>query len=275
MKGRSGLGRPIDPSYPSNLYAVAAMFAAGAAGSVVAFVAGSGVPESLGWGVLTGGAAFLAWAIGREIDPDRTSTAAVAAPLAAAAVAAGRPSLWSAAAALLAARVLVRSTGVPPKPADLATVTVVAAGAAGTSAAGLPVGLIAAAGLVLDRILPRPAPRRVVAGGAIAAGAAIAAAAAWGMPAPDPVAFSAGELVVASLAGLGCLAVLAPSRPRSAGDYTGEPLLGVRLLAARSATAAAVIGAAAWAGGPGAVAMAPAGAALLAVLIPRVRRVAT
>jgi hypothetical protein len=46
----------------------------------------------------------------------------------------------------------------------------------------------------------------------------------------------------------------------------------VRLRAARAVTATAVIAATAWAGGPGAVALAPAGAALLAVLIPRAGR---
>ena len=233
MKLRSALGRPIDPSCPSNRYAVAITFVAGAAGSVVAFATGSGVSDSLGWGVVSGGAAFLAWAIGREVDPDRPSTAAFAAPMAAVAVAAGRPSLWSAAAALLAARVVVRSTGVAPRPVDLVMVVAVAGAAAATSVAGLPVGLLAAAALVLDRLLPRPASPRAVVGGLAAAAGSVAAGAVWAGLAPDPASFSALEIAVAALAGLGCLAVAAPARPRSVGDYTAEPLLGVRLRAAR------------------------------------------
>jgi hypothetical protein len=152
---------------------------------------------------------------------------------------------------------------------DLVMVVAVAGAAAATSVAGLPVGLLAAAALVLDRLLPRPASPRAVVGGLAAAAGSVAAGAVWAGLAPDPASFSALEIAVAALAGLGCLAVAAPARPRSVGDYTAEPLLGVRLRAARIVTAMAVIAATAWAGGPGAAALAPAGAALLAVLVPR------
>jgi len=264
----SGLGRPIDLSYPSNRYAVAILLLSGAVGSIAAFVAGEGWLESLAWGVLAGGAAFLAWAIGREVDPDRASTAAIAAPLAAAAVAVGRPSLWSAAAVLLAARVAVRSTGVAPKPVDLAMVAVVVAAAA-SSAVGVPAGLLAGGILVADRALARPAPVFVAAAGLVVVLAAVAIGAVRGTLAPDPAGFELGEAVVAGLAGIGCLAVFGPARPRSLGDLTAEPLVGSRLRAARIVTAAALVGAAAWAGGPGVVALAPAGAALGALVVPR------
>lgn len=272
MRFVSSLGRPIDPSYPSNRYAVAATFAAGAIGSVVAFVSGEGPAESLGWGVVAGGAAFLAWAIGREIDPDRSSTAALAAPVAAAFVVAGRPSLWSAAAVLLATRVLVRSTGVAPKPVDLAFAALVAGAAAGTSSAGLPVGILTGAALAADRLLPRPARRSAVVGAVAAAAIAVGAAALWGSLGPGPEAFSTGALLVAVLGGVGCLSVALPAHPRSVGDLTGEPLVGMRLRAARVAAGLAFVAAAVWAGGPGSVALAPAGAALFAVLVPRPSR---
>jgi hypothetical protein len=269
MRVVSGLGRPIDPSYASNRYAVAVTFAAGAVGAVASFISGEGPAESLGWGVVAGGSAFLSWAIGREIDPDRASTAALAAPLGAAAVAFGRPSLWSAAAVLLATRVLVRSTGVAPKPVDLTFVVLVAGAAAATSVAGFPIGVLVGAALVVDRLLPRPAPGATVAWGAAAVLSAVGAAAVWGSLDPSPGAFSNGALVVAALSGLGCFAAALPVRPTSVGDVTGKPLLGVRLRAARIAAGLAVVAAAAWAGGPGSVALAPAGAALFAVLVPR------
>jgi len=101
---------------------------------------------------------------------------------------------------------------------------------------------------------------------------AAVAGAVQGSLVPDPVSFTAGQVAVVALAAAGCLAVLLPSRPNSVGDATGEPLLGTRLRAARIVTAAAVVTAAAWAGGPGVAALAPAGAALLGVVVPRPRR---
>jgi hypothetical protein len=267
MALRSGIGRPIDPSYPSNVFVVAAAFAAGAVGSVVAFAGGSGILDSLGWGVAAGGAAFVAWAVGREVDPDRTLVAGAAAPVAAAFVAVGRPSLVASGAVMLAARVAARTTGWPVGPVDL----VVLAGLAGWSTAvpaGVPAGIVLGAVLVTEPARSGATPPHVpAAGAAILAG--VVAAAAWrGTLVPDPSAIGGWQWVVLAVCAVGVLAALRPARTTTTADNTGEPLDPARLTVARVVTAMAVGGALVWAGGPGLVALAPAGTGLAALVLP-------
>lgn len=265
MRSVTALGRPIDPRVASNRYAViAAALAAVAAGAVAAI--GGGDP--LGWAVRGGLAAFLAWAVGRELDPDRPRAAALAAPLGLAALAAGKPSLFAVAAVLLAVRIGVRTTGLWPSRVDLVAMAALAA-LAGWQLHGVWAGIGLAGMLALDTRLPRPAPPRSLAGGAAAAVAALAAAAvgdgfAGGWALPDV----AESLVL----GGGALAVLAlrSHPPESTGDYTGVTLDAVRLRAGRLVAVAVLAATALAGGGAGVAALAPvwaafAGAALVDV----------
>ena len=69
---RTALGRPLDPRYISNVIAVIGALAAGSAFFLFSVVFEEAVAASpLG----AAGAVFLAWAIAREIDPDRNGSA--------------------------------------------------------------------------------------------------------------------------------------------------------------------------------------------------------
>ncbi|ACO45903.1 hypothetical protein DEDE109153_02880 [Deinococcus deserti] len=120
----SALARPVDLRYASNRYAVGGAVAA----AVTARLLGGSWADALG----VGGAAFLAWATARELDPDHSETATVALPVAAAAAWMGGPgNPLSGLAALSALRVMAGTVGRGPTAVDLAAL----AGQAGLSAA--------------------------------------------------------------------------------------------------------------------------------------------
>ncbi|OOV15478.1 hypothetical protein [Deinococcus sp. LM3] len=131
----SALARPLDFSYPSNR--VAAAGSAGAALLALAF----GRPWAQAVGV--GGAAFLAWATARELDPDHPVTANAALPVAAAvALLGGAGNPLAGLAVLSGVRLIAGTTGEPATRADHAGMLVQAllAGASGERAAAFLAG---------------------------------------------------------------------------------------------------------------------------------------
>ncbi|MFD1730278.1 hypothetical protein ACFSC4_02835 [Deinococcus malanensis] len=117
-------GPPLDLRYPSNRYAAGGALAA----AVTARLLGGSWADALG----VGGAAFLAWATARELDPDHPETATVALPVAAAAAWMGGPgNPVPGLAALSAVRVMAGTVGRDPTTVDLAAL----AGQAGLAAA--------------------------------------------------------------------------------------------------------------------------------------------
>ncbi|MFT2719327.1 hypothetical protein ACMT4L_04920 [Deinococcus sp. A31D244] len=131
----SALARPLDFSYPSNR--VAAAGSAGAALLALAF----GRPWAQAAGV--GGAAFLAWATARELDPDHPVTANAALPVAAAvALLGGAGNPLAGLAVLSGVRLIAGTTGEPATSADHAGLLLqsLLAGASGERAAALLVG---------------------------------------------------------------------------------------------------------------------------------------
>lgn len=114
------VGREFHPRYATHRWVIAISLAAAVWSGGLAALQGAGLLAA-GWSAVAGaGVAFLAWAIGREIDPDHHTSAI----LAAAAAAAGQP--WLGAADLLGlawflglARIVNASTGLPPKASDL------------------------------------------------------------------------------------------------------------------------------------------------------------
>ena len=83
---------------------------------------GAAVDGDPGWGLAfnAGVGSFLGWALAREIDPDRPNSAALSGALTGAAIALGGASLLLPVALILVtARVLHRSTGLPPTLLDL------------------------------------------------------------------------------------------------------------------------------------------------------------
>ena len=263
--GLTSIGRPLDLRYPSNRFVVAAALLAGAAWAGWELAARGGVGAAAARGAVAGAAVFLAWALGRELDPDRAWTAGVAAVVTAGLVGVWRPSLLVLFSALLAVRVSARSTGRAPGPIDLAVVVGLAWWVS-VSGPGLPFGLALAAALAADRFLPGPAPvATVLAGGAAAAGA-MAAAVAWGTLSPGWPEWPEAWLIAPAILGL-----IVPLRPRevdAVGDRTGLPLEARRVRFGRWLVAAAGWLAVIGSGGAGLAAAAPVWAALTAAGLP-------
>lgn len=115
----STIGRPVDTDYPSNVFILVFSFAAGLGFGISSFLTGNSVLLSLLFGMRSFISVFFAWALGREVDPDR--------PLSAGLAAIGQiiviwmidvPSLFLPLWALLSFRVLNRTSGLKARWAD-------------------------------------------------------------------------------------------------------------------------------------------------------------
>jgi hypothetical protein len=127
MSIRPALTRPMDLSYRSNVFIVIATPTIGAVVGVIALIRSEPLVESFWWGYFGAGAAFLAWAITREIHPDRAWLATVAALIAPLGLLWGRSDLLASAVVLLVARTVAGTTGRSLRLADLVLLGVVAA----------------------------------------------------------------------------------------------------------------------------------------------------
>lgn len=108
----SALARPLVPSLPSNRLA--------AGGFVVATLGARLLGRSWREALEVGGAAFLAWATARELDPDHPGTANAALPVAAlVALPGGPPDPLAGLAVLSGLRVLAATVGQRPTLPDL------------------------------------------------------------------------------------------------------------------------------------------------------------
>lgn len=265
LSTHTGLGRHLDIRLPSNLFVVA--------GSVIAGAVALGIPllrdgEFDLFGAATIGiAVFVAWAIGRELDPDHNLSAGVALVLAGLGALLGPQAPGAAAVILLATRLLSGTVGMALKPADL-VVLVFVGGYAGTRPEAWPAGLLLAVTLL---VVPRHG-HVVVAGLIVVAG--VAAAVVTGTV-PDPGSLSgvATALVVAAVLATGVIARVRHVATMSDGGE--HPIAAGRVAAARlGASASVVIGSLLLADG-GAVALIPVTAALVGVAIARGRRLVT
>jgi hypothetical protein len=264
----TGLGRPIDLRYPSNRFIVAVALIS----SVVAYVFADSEPVRAA--VTVGGSAFLGWAIAREIDPDRTLSAAVAGPTSAAlgwlAHSQGTAvSLGTLYLVLIAVRVVVRSTGLPPTRLDLGLhLAIVAFLAAGPHA--WPAAVVMAVAVVRDTRLPDPAPAaNLMWGAAIGVVAALVAGVA-SAPTQWVVPDATGAALLVSGV-IGTAVLVRPQSVTSPADFGGRPIDPLRLAMGRltagsGAVLVALVGGAAglWAVAPAFVAIAASAAVRLA-----------
>tara|TARA_R110002094_G_scaffold9635_1_gene19131 strand:- start:3259 stop:4119 length:861 start_codon:yes stop_codon:yes gene_type:complete len=152
----SSIARPLEPQYPTNRAVLILLPLIALATGAAAFVlrdAGLAGAASAGLAGLL--AAFLAWALGREVDPDRNEAAFIAMALTVAALILGyTPALWVLALALMATRIVVRTVGQAAKLTDLAIVTVLA-GMAVFLDGYWAMGLVAAFAMALDLLYDR------------------------------------------------------------------------------------------------------------------------
>lgn len=228
----SALPRPLDLSYASNR---TALYGTLAFGAVSLLLRRSG-RQALG----VSGVAMLAWATGRELDPDDSWSAAAALGLAGAAgllQTAGKsaPALLPGMAALSATRMLSATVGYAASPQDAAALSA-QAGAAALAGYRFP-ALIPAAALALsdaqdDALVPQ-APWSVPA----ALGAALLPSLRRALPGETPPEKRPSQ-VVGDLLSLAALAfsrqTLAPEKPSSSCDLVPIPVSASRLQASRA-----------------------------------------
>ncbi|MFW2339967.1 MAG: hypothetical protein ACN4GK_07945 [Acidimicrobiia bacterium] len=258
----TSLARTLDPRLPSHR---TAFMISAAAGAVAWGFAGPDWSDGLGAGFTAGVGAFLAWAIARELDPDRPRSAAISGIFAGAAIIlVGGVLLLPTTVVLVTARVLHRSTGLPPTVFDLIALPAVAF-VSGTSIVGWSTGLALAYAVARDHRLPEPAPRRQLIAAFLIAGAATAATVinsptgSWAVPS-----WSEWLILVIGLAAGMSLKIYAP---RSTADHTGAPLEIRRLQSARLGTIGTGVFALLITGGTGIAALSPVWAALTGVAV--------
>jgi hypothetical protein len=228
----SGVGRPIVWSIPSNRFAVIGS----ASGTVVvaAVRLAEGRPLTVGNLLGTFVALFLAWAVGREIDPDENLSAALGLVLAILTILEfGFASVWLVGGVLLAVRLVVGTVGVSLHTGD-AIVIAALAGYVGYRHMSwfvviilvVGVGVSGGAKLLWHGLL-------VVVGGAV--GLALSHASAGFM---RPTGGSLAALVGVVAAGV---ILSGGSPPESVTDHGGKPILRYRLVAGRIAAVIAVV----------------------------------
>jgi hypothetical protein len=237
----TALVRPIDPSYPTNLAIGLLTLAVAVGGMVVRLSLGATPTESRLWGLSVAMTVFLAWAFGRELDPDHHLSAFVGVALALiVAIVWGMGGLGMSFWLLLAMRIVNRTPGRPATVLDL--LGVVGLGAWQTYGGWWGAGIMTSVAVALDGWLRpgRPWGWAFTALALVAGGAALALGEGT---IGEPLIWWAGGLA---------LALVAPLIPVywgsgdlvSVGDATGEPLSPTRVRAAQLvASLAGVLGA--------------------------------
>lgn len=245
--GNSSLWRELSVRNPNHLLI--------GAGSALAFVVaaatalGDGVErmEAIAVGVNVAVMVFLAWAAGRELDPDDSRSAFVAAVLASLLLIGGSGPAGAMVGILLALRIVTRSTGKAPSRLDLVLILPLAA-----AFAWLPRGWVGgaamAAALVWDTRLPRPGGRRNLLGAAGALGVALAVAFlrdTFGAGFQTPSALDWAAVAGAAVA----FPAMRQYAPRATGDRSRARLAPERLRAGRLLGLGSGLAAFAWFGG--------------------------
>jgi len=263
MRTVTGIGRPLDPNYPTNRIIVIVALTVGLLGAIVQTVTGASLVAGALWG---GGAAvtvFLAWALCRELDPDRDLSAFVAAAFATAGVFLwGQPDLVACFWLLLAVRTVNRTTGVKATVFD--ALGLLGLGALLTFQGNWGYGLVTALAFFLDNQLPAPHGQQII----FAPAATILAAAAAVLRGAPPFSPLFG-LVALGLAALFVPVFLGSERLVSVADDTGERLDPTRVRAAQALALLAGLTAALWSGAAGLIALVPLWSAVLGASLYR------
>ena len=221
------LGRPLDLKYPSNAFIIFFAAASFLGFGLASVFSGGSALDSLAFGFRVFLSVFLAWAIGREIDPDQSLTAALAAV--------GQvvviwfidvPSLLLSFWALFTFRVLNRTTGLKAGYGDTVLATAISAWVGYQLSWVIPAA--AAAVFLADSFLKEPNRIHLVTG-TLLAGEAVY------LLVPDPGVWSGfinypvklGLVIGISVAFL--FVIYRSRKVKSVGDETGEPLAARRV----------------------------------------------
>lgn len=224
----SGIGRPVDPSYPTNRAIVLLAMVGFAGGMARGFLDGAAWSGSGLLGVNAAVSLFLAWALTRDLAPDDNPAAFLSVGLVAAAWwMLGTQSLLIPVAFLLALRVVNRSTGKATEVVDTVAVLLILGWA--TWYVSWALGILGGMALWLDGILPRVPAQRARPYHVWAALPLLALVGARFLAGGVDIALPQGWLVFLVVAALALTAGLIYPSPESTGDVDGEPLEDARV----------------------------------------------
>lgn len=267
---KSGIGRVLSLEHPSNRFVLVATVLAGTGTWLWRWW--TGADDVLTWSVRIAGAVFLAWAIGREIDPDDTGSAGIATLIVVPLTVLGGPSLASAFAILLACRIAVRTTGISPHLIDGAVLTVVAGYLGARPETWPALGTLILA-VITDRYAHPPGPDRTLWFGMAMIAAAIGTAVWFGDPPGWVLPTVAEWIVLGATAVAGFLAVVNIRPVQSRTDFHDQTLSDSRLRFGRVLVLFTLVVGAVYLGGPIVPTLTPAWAAVAAVTVMHYYRV--
>jgi hypothetical protein len=263
----TAIARPIDPNYPTNLaIAVLAMIVA-AAGTIFQLLTGMELIPSAGWGISAGFAAFLAWALSREFDPDHGLSAFVGTGLALLGLwFLDLPNLMTLFWMLVLVRIVNRTSGLPARILD--SLLLLGLGSWLTWQGNWGFGLVTALAFFLDSRLPPPHRHHLPFAGLALLVTALLFAVKGSLLGEGKLSVPV-LLAVLIASALFVVVILTSRRVRSVGDETGEPLSPKRVQAAQALALATGIQIALWDSTLGMASIMPLWAAILGVSLYR------
>ena len=225
IRAITSIGRPLDPSYPTNRAVLLLIPVAATVAGILAISPGAGLVDILLRAASGALAAVGAWALAREIAPDdEIAGAFLSMGLGFAAfLVFDSAALAPLFAALLYARVVNRSTGLPATGVDSLVVTGFALFVGWRTGSPWPTAAGAVA-FALDAVLPRGLARQWLFAGLCGAGA-VGLTTAGLTPDVMPVQPELIPRTVATILVVGAIALIAATRSVTArGDHTDAPL---------------------------------------------------
>jgi hypothetical protein len=235
--------------------------------AIFQLLTGGELIQSALWGIAAGFAVFLAWALGRELDPDHDLSAFVAAGWALIGVLfLDLPSIIVLLWILLLVRIVNRTVGLPARIFD----SLLMLGLAGwfTLQGSWIVGLMTALAFFLDGQLSPPHRRQLLFAGIAFLVTVISFVLTGGIQGEAKLSFP-GLLALLVMSALFVLVIIDSRELRTLSDQTSEPLNPRRAQAAQIIALLTGIQFALWRGDPGLVSLMPLWAAMLGVALYR------
>jgi hypothetical protein len=271
VRDLTSIGRPIDPSYPTNRAIALVTLAVLLVGALWQRISGEAWLASALWGAQAGLTIFLAWALCRELDPDHPMAAFVAVALALPAVTFwGLPQLGVIFWLLILVRVVDRTAGPPAGVLDVLGLVGLTAWLSLQGDADIThlwgYGVLTALALLLDSQLPDRARRQLIFA-LLTVIVTVVTAILGDVPAGPGALSLTGGLIALALSLLFLPMLLSARSVESVGDQTGEPLTPIRVQAAQALALLAGVGCAFLRGPTAIAALAPLWAAVLGAAI--------
>ncbi len=262
-----GLGRTLDPRYPTNVAIGLLTPLVGILVGAATLLRGEGLLASVVQAIYLAGSFFLAWALAREVDPDHPYSAFAAAAISLVVVPfLSLPSLIAIYLLLYVARMISGTVGKPASAVEAVGMLIVAAWFSWQLSWVFGAAVIAA--FLLDARL-RPTYPTHIRYAAAAAALTLAIAVLRGSFLPQPPA-ARGDWLLMGLAGAAFILVIFDTRRiRVSTDAGSEPVPAGRVRASQLTTLLAAAGLAMWIGRSGLAVASPLWAVFLGVALYR------